>query len=451
MPNRDLRAFLSLVKSEIPEELLTVDVPVERRFELPGVLARLEADNRYPVVQFNAVKDAAMPVVSNLFATRRRLALALGCPEADLNRVFRDRETRAIAPVLVKQGPVKEVVWTGGQVDVGALPVVTHNEKDAGPYITAGAMVVKDPETGVRNVGMYRHMVHDRDRIGIHLAETSHANLVFAKYRARNEPMPVAITIGMHPAFYLGVLSFVPYGVDEYSVVGGLLQEPLELVPCETVDLEVPAGAEIVVEGLIRPDARALEGPYGEYTGLYGRKEMNPVVEIRAITMRKHPCYLDIFSGHIDQQLVGGTPRLGSIFKMVQVPCPTVRDVFMAPSGCCRLTCYVSLEKRHEGEPKNAICAVFSADPFVKYAVVVDPDVDIFNDASVLNAVATRVRPERDVFVIPEAKGHPLDPTAHDGFLVTKIGIDATKPLAGYPDTIRVPGAERIDLKSYFS
>ena len=226
----------------------------------------------------------------------------------------------------------------------------------------------------------------------------------------------------MHPLFYLGVLSFVPFGVDEYTVVGGLMQEPLEVVKCETSDLEVPAMAEMVLEGIMQPGNQRMEGPFGEFTTLYGKPMMNPVIDITAITMRKDPIYLDIFSGHIDHQLLGGTPRLSSIYKAVQVACPTVKDVYMPPSGCCRLTCYISIEKRHEGEAKNAICGAFAVDPFIRYAVVVDSDVNIFDDSSVWSAIATKVRVDEDVFVIRNAKGHPLDPTARKGFLVEKVG-----------------------------
>ncbi len=451
MGEKDLRGFLEKLKREGPEDIIFVNRKVDPRFELSAVLKRLEMENRYPAVLFNHVGDFKIPVLSNLFATRKRLALALGCEERRLNEVYREKEDHRIEPQLVKTGPVKEVIITGKDVDLTKLPIITHNEKDAGPYITAGAMVLKDPETKKRNIGIYRHMLHGPNELGVHFAETSHSNLIYEKYMKRGEPMEAAITIGMHPLFYLGVLSFVPYGVDEYTIVGGLMDEPLEIVKCETVDLEVPSMAEIVIEGIIDPKKRKEEGPYGEFTTLYGKRSLNPVVDVKAITMRRNPIYLDIFSGNIDQQLLGGTPRLSSIYKAIQVACPTVKDVFMPPSGCCRLTCYISIEKRHEGEAKNAICAAFAADPFIKYAVVVDSDVDIFNDSDIWRAIATRVIVDEDVFHIRDAKGHPLDPTAKNGFLVSKVGIDATKPLKGYPETISVPGVSEIDLDKYLA
>ena len=449
MKDRDLRSYLEDLRKKAPEEVVSVNRKVDCRFELPALLARLETQDRYPSILFNRVNDYKMPVLSNLFATRKRLALAMGCDEKNLNEVYREREDHRTEPELVGTGPVKEIILTKDEVDLTKLPIVTHNEKDAGPYITAGAMVLKDPETKKRNIGMYRHMLHGPKQLGVHFAETSHSNLIYEKHVKRGKPMEAAITLGMHPLFYLGVLSFVPYGVDEYTIVGGLMEEPLRLVKCETVDLEVPSTAEIVIEGIIDPQKRKAEGPYGEFTTLYGKQLMNPVVEVTAMTMRKNPIYLDIFSGHFDQQLLGGTPRLSSIYKAVQVACPTVKDVFMPPSGCCRLTCYLSIEKRHEGEAKNAACAAFAADPFIKYVVVVDSDIDIFNDSSIWRAMATRVHVDEDVFYIRNAKGHPLDPMAQRGFLVGKVGIDATKPMIGYPETITVPGFAELDVNQY--
>lgn len=446
----DLNEYIETLKKQAPDEIRVVSRKVSNKFELPAVLEKMESENQHSAILFQHVGDYSMPVISNLFGSRKRLAIALGTEEKELNAVYRERENHPIDPVLVDSGPVKDIVIPEKDVDMTMFPAVTHNELDAGAYITAGAMVVKDPETGIRNIGMYRHMIHNSKQLGIHLAEVSHSNLVYHKHRQQGKPMEVAITLGMHPIFYLGILSFLPYGVDEYTVAGGLMQEPLPLVKCETVDLEVPAMAEIVIEGTIDPEKRMKEGPYGEFTTLYGGQEMYPVVDVKAITMRKAPLFLDVFSGHIDQQLLGGTPRLGMIYKAVKMACPTVRDVYMAPSGCCRMSCYIAIEKRHEGEAKNAMCAAFAADPFLKYAVVVDADVDIFNDFNVLRAIVTKVQMDEDVFTIRNAKGHPLDPTARDIFLVGKVGIDATKPLKGYPETIRVPGSENIVLDDYF-
>lgn len=444
----DLRSFLEQIKND-RQHLVTVERPVKAEFEACAVIERLEKDGRYPTVLFKNVDGYDIPVVSNVFADRNRIALAFGVDGKDLNRELREREAKPIEPCLVDSGPVQSVVLEGEKADLRRLPILTHNERDAGPYITAGMLVAKDPETGIRNIGIYRHMVQGPRQLGIHLAETGHGRLIFDKYMERNQPMPVAITIGHHPLVYLGALSFVPFGVDEYTIMGAYMQQPLRLVKCKTVDLEVPADAEIVIEGVINPGETAMDGPFGEYTTVYGKVRENPVIRVTAITMRRDPIYLDVFSGHIDHQLLGGTPRLSTIYRAVRAACPTVQDIYMPPSGCCRFICFISIKKRHEGEAKNAIAAAIGADPFIKLAVVVDDDVNIFSDSAVLQAISTRLKPAGNVFVIPNAKTNALDPTCDQELLVYKVGIDATKPLAGFPETVSVPGSAELDLGRY--
>ena len=446
MSNPNLRTFLNEI--EAAGEVVHIKKHIDPKFEASAVLAKFEQQEKFPACYFENIGSGEYPVVSNLFASRKRLAVSLGCTDEELNAVYREREDKRIEPVMVPEGPVQEVVLTGDDIDLYKLPILTHNALDAGPYVTCGASVTKDPDTGIRNIGVYRHQLHAKNKLGIHMSEASHVNYIYGKYEAMGKDMPIAITIGHHPAFYLGCLSFAPVGVDEYGVAGALMDQPLELVKCRTCDLEVPAEAEIVLEGYVSATERQMEAPFGEFTTMYGGPHMYHVVTVTAITMRKKPIYLDCFSGHLDHQLLGGTGRLSTIYKTVRMACPTVKDVFMAPSGCCRLSCYVSIHKRHEGEAKNAIGAVLAADPFIKYVVVVDDDVNIFSDSAVLQAIATRLKPDQNAFMIRNAKGHPLDPTAYNGYVVTKVGIDCIKPLKDFPETVSVPGTDDIDLEA---
>ena len=446
MSNPNLRTFLNEI--EAAGEVVHIKKHIDPKFEASAVLAKFEQQEKFPACYFENIGSGEYPVVSNLFASRKRLAVSLGCTDEELNAVYREREDKRIEPVMVPEGPVQEVVLTGDDIDLYKLPILTHNALDAGPYVTCGASVTKDPDTGIRNIGVYRHQLHAKNKLGIHMSEASHVNYIYGKYEAMGKDMPIAITIGHHPAFYLGCLSFAPVGVDEYGVAGALMDQPLELVKCRTCDLEVPAEAEIVLEGYVSATERQMEAPFGEFTTMYGGPHMYHVVTVTAITMRKKPIYLDCFSGHLDHQLLGGTGRRSTIYKTVRMACPTVKDVFMAPSGCCRLSCYVSIHKRHEGEAKNAIGAVLAADPFIKYVVVVDDDVNIFSDSAVLQAIATRLKPDQNAFMIRNAKGHPLDPTAYNGYVVTKVGIDCTKPLKDFPETVSVPGTDDIDLEA---
>ncbi len=444
----DLRSYLALLREQPPDQFVTVEREVDPAHEACAVMAAAEKRGKRPAFLFAKVRGHDRPVISNVFATRKRIALALGVEEDELNAAMRAREESLEKPELVADGPVKEVRLLGEQVDLRRLPAFVHHEADAGPYITGGAMVVRDPETGVCNVGVYRHCITGTRTLGIHLAETGHAYLIYQKHRERGIPMQVAITVGHHPAFYLGALSYQPFGVNEYEAAGAFMRRPLRVVRAETVDLEVPADAEVVIEGYIPPEKRAPEGPIGEYSGTYGSQPAAPVVHVTAVTMRRNPLWLDVFSGHPDHQLLGGTPRLSAIYRLVRIASPGVRDIYMPPSGVCRYICFISIKKRLEGEPKNAACAAFAADTFIKYVVVVDDDVDIFDESEVLKAIALRTRPD-GYFVIQRARGHPTDPVAVDGYLMTKVAIDATRPLEGYPREIAVAGADRIRIEDY--
>ena len=452
---KDLRTFLEEIETEEPDQLIRVTREVDAHFEVTGVLARLEKERKFPIVIFEKVKGSTLPVVTNVHADARRLFRAIGLKNGtvpDFIREYAAREDRPIEPVMVQEGPVQEVVLTGKDIDVNFLPILTYHEKDAGRYVTAGFGIMRDPDTGVRNAGIYRLMVHSRDTFGIQLSETAHGHYIWQSYERQGRPTPMAVAIGHHPAFYIGCLSFTSLETDEFSVAGGIMGEAVPLVRCRTLDLEVPAYAEIVLECEILPHVRKEEAPFGEYPGTYGPQRNNPVVQVKAITMRRNALYQSSFVGHADNLLLSGIVRSTTIMKTVKLAAPKVRAVHVPTSGRCRFICYVAIDKIIEGEPKNAAMAAFAADPFLKYVVVVDADVDILNDQDVLHAIATRVRADTDIFMVTYAKGSPLDPASYDpqggSHLVTKMAIDATRK-ANYPEEIRVPGSDEIKLEDY--
>lgn len=445
---KDLRSYIDQM-AQIPGNLLITEYPVNPNLELTRIIYKLESQNKHHAVLFKTVRGSKIPVLTNLFGNRERLALALETNAEELNQVYREREKRLIPTKLVDFGPIQEKVIMGKDVDLTKLPIVHHNSKDAGPYITGGVTTVKDPDTNIRNAGMYRFMLRDKNQLSVHLAEVSHIYYIYRKYCDRKQNMPIAITIGAHPAFYLGSLSFCSIDTDEYEIIGGLLGAPLEVVKCKSVDLEVPAEGEICLEGYIDYKRRELEGPFGEWHTLYGEAMNNPVVTITTMTMRNDPIYLDICSGDIEHQLMGGLPRTGQIYNHVKVACPGVRDVYLPPSGFCRVSCYVSIKKYAEGEPANGIAAVFSADPFVREVVFVDEDVNIFNEFEILRAINLNLDISR-CFIINYAKGSPIDPLARDG-IVTKIGIDATRRLGSKINKIDFKeGLDEIGLSKVF-
>lgn len=445
---KDLRDFLTKIEG-MAGELLTTTKAVNPALELTRVIYKLEKEQKQPAVLFKNVSGCQYPVLTNLFGNRKRLAAALDTNEAEVNLVYREREKNLLPPILVNTAPVQEIVFEGNDVRLDMLPVVTHNSGDVGPYITGGIMTVRDPETKVRNSGIYRLMIQNDKQMGIHLAESSHVYYIYQKYRALKQPMPVAITIGAHPALYLGSLSFQGIDIDEFDVMGGLLGEALEIVKCHSVDLEVPAQGEICLEGYIDWEARAPEGPVGEWHTLYSEAHNYPVVTIKTITMRKNPIYLDICSGAVEHLLLGGLPRLGQIYNYVKGACPGVKDVYMPPTGFCRAMCYVAIKKYVEGEPANVAAAVFAADPFVRHVVVVDDNVNIFDDAEVLRAINLNMDTSK-CFIMRHAKGSPIDPTSRNG-VVTKVAIDATRLLNSQVKKVDYgEGLEQIDLNYFF-
>ena len=451
----DLRGFIEYLEEKHPDQVIRITKEVDPRFGVTGIIDRLERENQFPLVIFENVKGSKIPLIANMHADFKRLRLSLGMEEGsvkDFLTEYHKRESSPIAPEMVETGPVKEVIKIGDEVDVNELPICTYHEKDAGKYITAGLDLMRDPDTGVNNIGIYRLMVKDRNSFGIQLSETAHGNYIWKMYEKRGLPCPMAVIIGHHPAFFLGTLSFTPLQTDELNIAGGILERAVQMVKCETIPLEVPADAEIVLECEILPHIREEEAPFGEYPGTYGPMRMNPVVKVKAITHRKDPLYQNAFVGHPDNLLLSGLIRSTFIEDTVKIACPTVKGVHMPRAGRFRFICYIAIETMIEGEAKQAAMAAFVADPFLKFAIVVDHDVDITNDTEVLHAIGTRVRGDRDIFMIPYAKGSPLDPASYDpaggSHLVTKVGIDATRK-SNYPDEISVPGVDEINLADY--
>ena len=451
----DLRGFIAYLEAEHPEEVIRIRKEVDPKFGVSGILERLERDGKFPLVIFENVKGSHIPLVANMHASFERLRYALGMERGDVKTFVKEcaaRQAHPIDPVMVDSAPAQEVVSLGSDVDVEQLPICTYHEKDAGKYITAGLAVMRDPETGINNVGIYRHMVHEKNLLGVQLSETADGNIIWKKYEKRGLPCPIAIVIGHHPAFFIGALCFSTLDSDEIRIAGGMLQRPVPLVRCKTIPLDVPADAEIVLECEIRTVERRAEAPFGEYPGTYGPRRMNPVLEVKAITRRRDPLYQNAFVGHADNLLLSGLIRTSFIEETIKIACPMVRAVNVPRAGRFRFICYVAIEKMQEGEAKLAAMAAFVADPFLKFVVVVDHDVDINNDTDVLHAIATRVRADTDTFMVPYAKGSPLDPASYDpasgSNLVTKMGIDATRK-SNYPDEIRVPGYEAIDMEAF--
>ncbi|MGH7833976.1 MAG: UbiD family decarboxylase [Candidatus Binatia bacterium] len=446
-----MRSFISLLELHGPDEWVRIQKTISPRYETTAILFELEARGRFPAVYFENLDGFSIPAITNVHSTRKRLALALDVAESDLVEEYRKRESARIAPVMVREGAVKEIARRGADVDLNRMPLFTHFDINTAPYITAGIVVARDPLSGVRNLSFNRGMLVKSNRIHAHLAPGMHLARCQRSAEDRNEPLEVAIILGVHPAFSIGALALAPFEVDEYEVIGGILREPVPLVKCETVDLEVPANAEIVLEGKILPHVREDEGPFGEYSGHSVGVDKHHVIEISAITHRREPIYQDVFTGHTEHRLMGAIPRESAIFRAVKTAVPGARAVHMPPSGCCRFHCYISIDKRSEGEVRSAIFAALAADLYLKLIIVVDADIDVYNEREVLWAMANRFQGDRDLLVIPNCQGSEIDPSAKKGGITTKTAIDATAKGKDLPKRLRVPRevAERIKLEDY--
>jgi 2,5-furandicarboxylate decarboxylase 1 len=441
-----------------PEQLRRVSKEVSHEWEPIAVVTKMDREGIYPAVLFEHVKGFEFPVIANILSSRKKFAVAFDTTEDKVPEVIGEREIQQVPPRIVETGPVKDVIYRGEEVDLGHLPILLHHEHNDAPYITMGVMVTKDPDTGMSNLGIYRHKKVSRNKLGVYYSWGKRLQYIHRKAEMRNEPLDCAIVIGMHPAFYVASQTQVSRenGADEYEVAGGLLGEPIELVKCETVDLEVPAHAEIVVEGKILPHVRQTEGPFGEYHRYYGQIVDAPEVEVTAITHRRDAIYHDVgqYIEHITATIV---PNEGHLLRELRKILPTVREVHLPLSGVL-YTGYIQMEKVNEGDAKNVLMAALTRTPYIKCMFAFDTDVDIFNEEEVLWALSTRVVPDKDIFMVPGARGNRLDPMTYtitrlrrDG-MVTKMGIDATVPFGyedAFPKRAQIPGVEDLKLEDF--
>jgi 2,5-furandicarboxylate decarboxylase 1 len=449
---KDLRSFIAEVEAKSPDDIARVRKLISPRYEISALLTHLEKSKRFPLLLFENVQDSKTPVVINAQVSRRLMAMALDCKPEELAIKFSERQSKPIPPVEVIDAPVHEVIKMGDEVDLTAVPMLTHYDVNAAPYITAGIVVATDPDTGVRNTSYNRLMMAGKRELRIFMAVGRHLWTLHNKLEQRDQPLPIAIVIGVHPLFSLGAQALTPSDEDEYAVIGGMMNEPLRVIKAKTVPIWVPADAEVIIEGKILPRIRRTEGPFGEFTGHAVPQDERQVIEVTAITHRKDYIFQDIHAGYTEHKLMGAVPREAALLKAARQTVPTVKNVCMPVSGNCRFHAYIAIAKRTPGQAKNAICAAFAADMLLKHVVIVDDDIDVFDEEQVLWAISNRFQADRDLVVIAHAQGSELDPSAGPGGVNAKMGLDATKPLGGFPPELRVPDEvmKRIRLEDFF-
>lgn len=447
MAYKGLRAFIDLLEAE--GELVRVRVPVALDQELAAICVKaLRA--RGPALLFERPGGSDIPVLVNLLATRRRYGLAMDCEASETQREWNRRAEKLVPPVLVDRGPCQENVFLGDDIDLTRLPVPTWNALDGGPYLTLSCHITKDPTTGTRNMAIYRNQVHDKRTLGLLAGPYTH--IMLQRRAAPNEPFPVAIAMGSDPRVAMTASAPVPFGTDELEMAGALKGEPIELVPCRTVPLEVPADAEIVIEGECRPAERREEGPFGEFTGHYGGlKAPRPTIHVTAITHRTNPLLHLAYQGAPPHEtdVLTAAAKEAEIIRMIRLP--GVNAVHVTEGGCGTFHLVASIEKLYEGYGKMVGLAILGCPVgrYVKQVTVVDDDVDPFDPLAVEWAVATRVQPHRDIEILKEVTGIFLDPSMSPEeqagpARTSKMIIDATRYDAKNFPPVCLPAVEAM-------
>ncbi|SAL22331.1 decarboxylase UbiD [Caballeronia sordidicola] len=436
----------------------TIDKPVSLKHELAAIAKRLDGTQ---AAVFLSPGGHEIPVVSGFMSKRSWIAEAMGVAENDLLKRFRDAADNPLPwrEVATGEAACQQVRHTR-DIDLHALlPIPTHSEHDNGPYITAGLVIARNPRTGVQNVSINRIQVHARDRMAI-LLLPRHLHAFQKEAEAAGDALDVAVAIGVDPLTMLASQAISAIDSDELEIAGALHGVPLPVAKCVTHDVRVPAYSEIVIEGRILPNVREAEGPFGEFPKYYSAQEAREVIEVTAVTHRKNPIYHTIIPAEMEHLLLGAIPREATLLSHLQRSHPGVTDVHLSVGGVCRYHLWVKFAKKREGEAKNVILCAFGAHYDIKQVVVVDTDVDIHDPSEIEWAIATRFQADRDLVLISGAQGSPLDPSttvgqpddapSHLQGISTKMGLDATRPVA-YPGhvftRVRIPGYDAVDLQ----
>jgi UbiD family decarboxylase len=428
---QSLRGFLHMVETDYPDELLRIQQPVGQQFDMTSIVFELDRAGKNPVVVFEKVEGYDIPVVTNVAANRRLLAACLGVDPRDLPTAFRERCQKYIPCETVAQAAWNDIVVEDDDVDLTKLPIPLQFEVDGAPYITAGQISARDPVSGVDTTGFHRLMLKGKNRLGVSLHSRRRMYEFHRRSEERGKSLPAVITLGTHPLHYMGSMVYAyPPNVRKFEIIGGLFGEPYRLARCGIDDLEVPAGAEIIIEGEILAGVHEPEGPFGEFTGYASYRSTQNVFVAKRIRMRSDAIYHSVTSGMSkDHILISCITREGEILNALRRNLPNVRAVHVPHNTCGGFMAFISMKKIADGEPQMAVMATLGTELYTKYVIVVDEDVDVFDLNDVMWAVATRVRADADIFFIPGAKAAILDPTSDpQNFTVTKMGIDATRP-----------------------
>ncbi len=464
MAYRDLQHFIRRLEDK--GELVRVKEPVSPVLEITEITDRV-CKLYGPAILFENVPGFQMPVLMNAFGSYARMAMALEVPNLNslgeeilafieletpdtllkkLKIVPKLKRVSSAFPKMVNKGRCQEIVFRGDDVDLGRLPVLHCWPDDGGPFITLPLVFTKDPETGIRNVGMYRMQVFDKCTTGMHWHTHKGGAHHYRKAERMGKPLEVAVAIGADPATTYAATAPLPDNIDEIVFSGFLREEPVELVRCLTVDLEVPASSQIVLEGYVNPGERRTEGPFGDHTGYYSLADEYPVFHVTCMTMRRDAVYPATIVGQPPQEdcyMAKATERL--FLPMIKKTLPELRDMNLPLEGVFHNLAFVSIDKRYPGHARKVINALWGLGQmmFCKIICVFDREVDVQDISQVLWRLGNNVDPRRDI-VYTDGPVDALDHAAPLPHYGSKMGIDCTRkwPEEGFerewPDVIEM-------------
>ena len=458
MKYADLRDFIAQLEQR--GELKRIGVEVDPYLEVTEICDRTLRRGG-PALLFERPRGSAIPLLGNLFGTPERVALGMGeesvaalrevgkllafLKEPDPPRGMREawrtlpifKKVLDMAPKVRRGAPCQELTFEGEEVDLGRLPIQHCWPGDAAPLITWGLVITKGPEKPRQNLGIYRMQVLGRDRVIMRWLPHRGGALDFRDFQRAHpgHPFPVAVALGADPATILAAVTPVPDSLSEYAFAGLLRGSRTELAACLGSDLQVPASAEIVLEGHILPDDLAPEGPFGDHTGYYNEVDRFPVLTIERITQRREPIYHSTYTGRPpDEPAILGVALNEVFVPLLQKQFPEIQDFYLPPEGCSYRLAVVSMKKQYPGHAKRVMMGVWSflrQFMYTKFVIVVDDDVCTRDWKDVIWAMTTRMDPARDTVVIENTPIDYLDFASPVSGLGSKIGFDATNKWPG--------------------
>lgn len=454
---KDLRHFLAECEKKLPKEFVRVSREVDPKFEITVIVKKLDLMGKHPLIFFEKVKGYNSPVVCNTDDSWTKFGLALDVRPEEIQDFYDKSEEETvrsnkypIKEVKKSEAPCKEIVKIGKDASMYDFPFLTHHENEV-PYLTRAIGVSTYEEGNCPHAAHYRLMIKEPDLGVTHLTPGKHLWHIWKEKSDQNRALEIAFVLGLHPAWAMASQSRIVHPPSEFDIAGSLLKEPLQVVRCETIDVLVPAWAEIVIEGEIPPNTLEDEGPWGDFSRYHQVAKRHPV-RVKAITHRKNPIVHDMGAWpSTGYNIMSRIPQSAWMTRRIKESVPDVKLFRFGPT----MVGYIQLDKKHIAQPKQAILAAFASDLYLKYVVCFDTDIDLTKGSEIAWALLTRVQADRDVMILPGVLGSDLDISAPAESVVTKVGVDATaKPFRKDLPPERKVHEEimnRINLKDYIA